>query len=471
MKQETTILQVKPRGWQDDPEQEVWTLADLEYAMPSGFVRIIFVYELSELVDKDNIINQLKGGLEMTLSQCRTLTGVFKKEGGEIYIIRSRGSAVPFIIKHSDDKHASFEGLEAAGFPTTEVSRQAALEDMGNTLTNTLESGRPLCEVQVTWIAGGMILTAGYHHYLMDGTGFTAFIEQWMANTLALKVDVNAAVPAWDPSCFNRERMNGTFVPLEKKISPPTSIPNLDTKITLPPASRPVILHFQKKDVQRLRIAAAPQGGSVSSYDAVTALVWRAHTRARLTMYDISSTDSTAQLTAVDIRPRFDPPLPQKLLACACIAALTEPIPVHEAVAEGALPKLASMIRQSHTNGQSNDIRRIAQERADMIAALQDKTMASLPIRDVPRFAVAMSDRRYSGLYEADFGLGAPVSVRHDHQIGMPSCMRRIPPRSDKDGVYNPDPILEVQVPVEVLCLKNFLQDIELRLYADILSS
>ncbi|KAI0449665.1 transferase [Xylaria acuta] len=471
MAQETTILQVKPRGWQNDPEQEIWTLADLEYAMPSGFIRIMFLYGLSEPIDHDNIITQLRGGLETTLDQCRTLTGVFRKQGGEVDIVRSRGSAVPFIIKHSDDKQASYEDLEVAGFPTIEVSKQAALEDMGNTLTNTLESGRPLLELQVTWISGGMILTAGYHHYLMDGVGFSAFLQQWMANTLAFSVNVNAEVPAWDSSSFNREPMNGRFVPPDKRITPPIDVPKASLKTALPLVSRPVILHFHKKDVERLRMAATPQGDSVSSYDAVAALVWCVHTRARLTMYDAGPTDSTAHLSAVDMRARFDPPLPLTLQANACIAVVTKPIAVLEVVAEGALPKLASMIRQSHTDGQSNDVMRMAQERADMIAALQNKTMASLAIRHVPRFAAGMSDRRYSGLYEADFGLGTPASVRYDHQTGTPSYMRRITPRSDKHGVYSPYPILEVQVAVELPCLKSFLQDTELRQYAHILSA
>jgi hypothetical protein len=471
MTQETTILQVKPRGWQSDPEEETWTLADLEYAMPSGVLRIMLVYRLNEPIDRDGVITRLRGGLETTLDQCRTLTGVFKKQGGEVYIIRRRGSSIPFIIKHSNDKHASYEDLEAAGFPTTEVCKQAALEDMGNTLTNTVGSGRPLLELQATWITGGMILTAGYHHYLMDGAGFTAFLKQWIANTLALNVNDDAAVPAWDSSCFNRERMNGTFVSPDKRITPPTSVPKMSLKISLPPASRPVTLHFHNKDIERLRMAATPQGGSVSSYDAVAALVWRARTRARLSMYDTPSTDSTAHISAVDIRARFEPPLPQTLQANACLAVVTQPIPVFEVVAEGALPKLASMIRQSHTDGPLNDFRRMAQERADRTAALQDKTMASLAVRDVPRFAVAMSDRRNSGFYEADFGFGTPVSVRHDHQPGMPSVMRRIPPRSDEHGVYNPDPILEVQVAVELPCLEVFLRDTELHQYADMVST
>ncbi|KAI1296449.1 transferase [Xylaria venustula] len=462
---QTTIFQVKPTGWQNDPDQETWKLGDLEYAMPSGVVRVMFLYRLSKPVDHGSMITQLRCGLEATLSQCRTLTGVFKKQEGEVFIIRNRGGAIPFIVKYSDNDDASFEILEAAGFPILEVSKQAALEDMGNTVTNTLESGRPLLELQVTWIAGGMILTIGYHHYLMDGAGFSAFLEQLMANTSALNINPYTTIPAWDSSCFNRERLNGTFVPPNKRITPPTTVPKMSPNITLPPASRPVVLHFLKKSIQRLRMDAT-QGSSVSSYDAVAALVWRAHTRARLTMYDTGPAENTAHLSAVDMRARFDPPLPKSLQANALIAVVTQPIPVLEVVADGALPKLASMIRQSHTDGQSKGLRQVAQERADMIAALQDKTMASLAIRDVPRFASGMSDRRYSGLSEADFGLDAPVAVRYDHQTGTPSIMRMIPPRADKHGVYSPDPILEVQVAVEVPCLKTFLRDTELNQYA-----
>ncbi|KUJ09022.1 uncharacterized protein LY89DRAFT_788437 [Mollisia scopiformis] len=467
--EETVVHHVRPIGWQNDPDQEIWILSDLEYMMPQVFLKFSFLYKIGEGVDEIAVIDGLKESLALTLSQYRPLTGVFKKDDGEVKIFRNRGDTVSFVVKrlYQNEKSVSLADLEAAGFPPLQVDRQVALENMGDaSIDSMIKNNRIQTELQATWLQDGIILTIGYHHYCTDGAGFSKFVQQWARNSLALSKNTKPEPPAWDYVNLDRGRLNGKFVPPEKRIIPQP--PNLSpTLVTVPfaqaPPQRPVILHFHKSSTDLLKRIASSSGGTfvqISSYDAITALLWRAYTRARLTIYDLIPDESTMLGQVVDLRSRFDPPLDSQLQANATLGVVTPGVSIHDVVADGKLGFLASLVRQAHIGATEE----VALERSNMVAMLQDKTMAAWSGERVPRFGVAMSDMRSSKFYEADFGFGPPVAVRNVHQPGYPCVIQKLAPQSDQETM------LEVQIPVDVSCFECFIQDPELLLYAEIVS-
>lgn len=454
------VHRIQPLRWQDDPQAEAWTLADLEYTVPPVFLKTMLVFRTEQHVHPVESTEGLMRALEITLSQCRTLTGAFIIEGGEIKIVRNRGASVPFIVQHN--MSASFKDLEASGFPESVVGKHAVLDKTSLKSAHSITNGQqPLCEIQATWIAGGLIITAGWHHYCMDGAGFWAFLRQWARTALALKDNIEVP-PPWDPSALDRHRLNGRFHRPDERTDPPPH-----PQAVLPVAasahpSRLVILHIDNVQISRLKAAARPlEGKESSAYDSITALLWRVHTRARLAIHDPQPDDVTFLGQAVDLRSRFSPPLGAQLQANAMLGVLTPPIPVRDAVADEKLPFLASLVRQTHTGATEE----AALARANVVAALQDKTLAAWKGGGhVPRFAMAMSDWRRGGLYEADFGFGRPVAWRAVYQPGHPSTVTELP----RDGTDGATPGLEVQIPVEVPCLDCFVRDAELLRYAKV---
>ncbi|KAG6365493.1 hypothetical protein INS49_007104 [Diaporthe citri] len=459
--EQAEVHHVQPLGWQEDPQVETWKLADLEYTVPPVFLRQMLVFKTNKNDDPGKTTERLIKALGITLSQCRTLTGVFEKEAGEVKIVRARGATVPFVVQH--DHSVSLQDLQSNGFPESIVGSHAHEdhEKASRAGISSITDGQPLCKVQATWIPGGLVLTAGFHHYCTDGAGFWAFLRQWASNSSALKR--NAELPPWDPACLGRQRLNGRLVPPEERTDPPPEPESAAPAVTADHQCRLVVLHLHNANVGRLKAAASTPGQAVSAYDAVTALLWQAHTRARLSIYDPRPDEVTFLGQAVDLRPRFTPPLQPQLQANAMLGVLTPFIPVRDAVAGGSgLASLASLVRRAHM-GATEDT---ARERAGAVAALRDKTLAAWKGGRAPRFGMAMSDWRRGGIYEADFGCGKPLAVRAMYQPGHPCTITDLP--TGEEGGRAPG--VEVQIPVEVACLDRFVKDAELLQYATVVS-
>lgn len=439
----------EPDGPKTDEE---WPLADLEYLMPPVFLQETIVFRTNN-VDPDEVTSRLKDAIHLASRYCRTLTGVFKKEDGEVSIVRKHGATIPLLVKH--DWSSSIQHLGAEGFSGRQVSASAAVEERGGPDADSLTDGRNVCEVRATWITGGLIIALGYHHYCLDGSGSSAFLRLWAKISLALQA--RSQLPAWDPENLNRDRLRGLFVPPEQREDPlPTPLGALPARAA--ETNQFVVLRLQQDRISTLKAAATTSSqDKVSSYDAITALVWRVLTRARLRIYRPAPDEATFAGQAVDVRRRLAPALGAELQANATLGVLTPALAVGDAVGPGGLGLLAMRIRRAHAGvGEQT-----ARDAADRVARLRDKTSAAWRGTHAPRFGVAMSDVRGGGLYELDFGFGTPVAVRNVYEPGHPCVMHSLPAGR---GV-------EVQIPVESACLDDFVRDEELSQYADVISA
>ncbi|KAK8024538.1 transferase [Apiospora rasikravindrae] len=413
------------KSW--NSEQEIWRLGDLEYLVPPVFLRNQWVYKIAQQTNRVTLVDELRSSLSATLEQCRTLSGVLVKEAGEVQI------------------STSVEQLRGLGYPPLCLEELASLDEMDNLQTHGLSSGRPILQVQTTWIPGGLILTVGYHHYSMDGMGFAAFLNQWRDNHLAMGNGGHLA--PWHPENLNRERLNGIPIPYQDRVSPITPIPVGPPKSLRHP-SRPIVLNFHEAQRNRLKSAAAHDNKPVSSYSAITALLWRVH---------------TPLSTAVNLRSRFKPPLRTQLQANAVTGVMSPHVSFAEAIAPGGLTHLSSIAHEAALSFDVHD----AMERANKVAMLKDKTMAAWTGAQLPEFSFAMTDMRNAGYYELDFGFGAPLTVRNVHETQHPCVIRKLLPGTDADGIHS---IFEVQMPVEDVCLEQLVQDSELLEYAEVAS-
>lgn len=446
----------------NDLGRETWTLGDLEYLMPPVFLRNQWVYKITQQTDRAAIVAALRTSLKATLEQCRPLAGILVKGAGEIRIVRNHGSDVPFISKEPITL-LSFETLKASGFPSYQVEELAALGEMDNLQTHTISSERPILQVQTTWIPGGLILTVGFHHYSMDGVGFANFLKQWRTNHV--EMEQNRGCAPWHPENLNRDRLNGKPVSYKNRVLLVAPSPVEAPKGTIS-RRRPIILHFHRQQIEKLKLAARRPltDMPMASYNAITALLWRVHTRTRLRCIEtISPSTPTALSTAVDLRRRFEPRLRPQLLANACMGVMSQLISFDQATGPGGLAHLASLIGE--TGASVN--RDLVAARADEVAMLKDKTMAAWTGAQMPAFSFAMTDMREAGYYELDFGFGAPTAVRNVDEMHHPCVMRQHLTGTDANGV---DKKIEVQMPVEEECLAELMQNQELLDYAEVVT-
>ncbi|KAI0517426.1 transferase family-domain-containing protein [Xylaria bambusicola] len=460
---------VRSQSWQKDPLQESWQLSDLDYTMPPVFLKTMLVYPIEKPSMRSVFLGRMLTSLSATLDHYRMLNAVFRKEHGELKLIRTKVAAIPFIVHHSMpvSGFSSLAKLKNAGFPPNDLKLHETLKGKSNyppgipRMKATLEN-RPLAKFQATWIEGGVILTYGFHHVGVDGAAMCAFIDQWASNAmhLAHKKKIPLRTSLHDES--DRGRLMGKRTSTENRVdslSTRPSTPNLSVQAK---SMQPVVIHFHKDGIRRIKQAASSEHDKTSTYDAICALIWKCVTAARLKVYKPAHDETTILAQTVDLRSRFNPPLSPLFQGNATIGVLTEPILVTDAVAAGSLPRLSSLVRAAHSGVTEAKVLDLISR----VATLKDKTSAGLAAKTLQRFDMALTDMRHASHYTADFGFGAPCAVRNVYRPGLPGTIRAVP--SATDGVAADELALEVEMPIDLDCLEHFVTDSELLQYADI---
>ncbi|KAF3778776.1 putative acetyltransferase [Nymphaea thermarum] len=154
----------------------------------------------------------------------------------------------------------------------------------------------PLLAVQITELADGMFIGCSFNHSIADGESMWHFINCW--SELCRGSRQISRPPLLDRAFLSKEPIR--FIPSEEAI-----------RVNKWPAhdlsSR--VFHFSQKAMASLKAKANQQckleKGEISSFQALSALIWRAVTRAR----KAAAGQMTICLMAVGNRQRLDPPM------------------------------------------------------------------------------------------------------------------------------------------------------------------
>lgn len=214
--------------------------------------------------------------------------------------------------------------------------------------------------------------------------------------------------------------------------------------------------HFSTSGIARLKGDAA----TVSTYEAMVAILWRCMTRARVPLFKPSLSAQTRLLHAVGLRRFVKPPLPARYLG----NALALPAPFVEIYAllgdkDAALRRTAGVIRGSIQEATSEAM---IQRTADWIHSVPNKASISLAINNFMGLDVAAASWGQMRTYlEQDFGFGLPKALRWPKPMvdGYIFVYPRRPKDEAEEGV-------EVCVCLETDCMARLLADEELAKYA-----
>ncbi|KAK4173400.1 hypothetical protein QBC36DRAFT_245527 [Triangularia setosa] len=432
-KSQNSIIQLRPKGWETDPEHEYFNLSTLDYCVGQVYTNYALFFKLSPDANRSKIISTIKDGLEVTLSQCRQLCGILEPQPdgiGGLCFHKTKHSTVELHVQFLDSvqhnperEHPTFATLEAQQFASQ------ALRNMNTWCVPPMTYGekpeaqpssRPKCAAfKTTFIQGGFVLMMHHHHYANDVMGWAGELHQLAENCAAIWTNPTApALPPWDPSCLDLSRVTAPDVSEEKKIDGPIS-----------PLRHPghkkaqwLLFHLSKSKTAALKELASPTDGSyyVSSYDAYNALIWRLLTKHRLALF----TDPTAESAntpllwgeAVDMRRRFsNPPIAPRTQGNVVYVALSsqsppelKPLTISEVVSEAPLQKLAWYIRRL-TNSVTQESLTAA---LNGIAPIRDKKALFLRVDSLPPLSTFVTEWRDTRPCDADFGFGKPHAFR-----------------------------------------------------------
>lgn len=246
----------------------------------------------------------------------------------------------------------------------------------------------PLLGVQLTELEDGFFLGCSFNHVVGDGSSFWHFFSSWSEIFKSGNIPRPPVTTRWFP--------DNVEIPIRLPFEGP------DQFIERFPLStvRDRFFHFSRESISRLKARANDEckTDSISSFQALSAHVWRAMTRAR----GMEAGERTSCLFSIDTRARMKPPLPREYFgnAIQCIGPTTT---VGELLNNG-LGWAAWKLHSCVADYTCEEARRSYETRmrSPVVITLSGLGVGTVLTGSSPRFDV----------YGVDFGWGKAVAVR-----------------------------------------------------------
>eukprot|EP00253_Pinus_taeda_P032621 PITA_32621 len=248
----------------------------------------------------------------------------------------------------------------------------------------------PLLVVQVTKLRDGVAIGFTVNHAVVDGTSLWHFINSWAD---ICRGATTISHPPLHSRCFD---IKDSHIAVE--------LPQTQTVRHLsPPPLREKVFHFSKETISRLKDKANRDKSEdqiiISSFEALSAQMWHAITRAR----GLLPHEPTTLKLAVNCRSRLIPPLPYSYFGNA-IQVVTATVTAGELLAAD-ISSTASLLH--HIISQHTD----ASIRAEQQRFNEHRTLMKLDKIIDDNIVLIGSSARFP-MYDNDFGWGRPARVR-----------------------------------------------------------
>ena len=348
------VIELRPRGWENDPTDEFLKLAPLDYCVGQVYTNWTLFFKLSDSDDRNAILDTLRRGLEVTLSQCRQLCGYVEEhpDGSGLCFHKKRESTVEFHVQWldgpEDNEYPSFDDLEKRHFTGQSLGNLNTWCVVPMTYGEKPEAAptsRPKASAfKASFIRGGLVFVMHNHHYCNDINGWAGEMHQLAENCAAIwKSPDNPAFPPWDPACLDYSRLRKP--PPEQLVDGPPEPPKHPDHVP----GQWLLFHLPKSKAAELKKLASPDDGSfwISTYDAYTAYIWRMLTKHRAAFFKPDLTKNILFGEAVNMRTRIhDTPLPKRIQGNVVYVPLniTSSVPqltTAEIISEAPLSRLA----------------------------------------------------------------------------------------------------------------------------------
>ena len=298
-----------PLGWEDDPEEEKFPISCLDFIVPHNY-HIFGLYIRLDDAAKGRAVEGVRHALARTLSQTRHLCGTIEKDSqgvsGYSFVLR-KGDTVELHVQWLDspsdrDKYPSLDDMEQSHFSTKTLGNLNLWIVRGLAYGPRPEAHRDarpiMLALKANFVRGGLLLNTHIHHASNDAGGWAGFMHQLAENCSAFLS--NIPYPPWDMACLDVSRLIKPNVPEDQAADrvPVVADDLLSDPVPVPGGNRILIFHLPKSKAAALKSYATPspetpypyqsqpRGASkaafISTYDALTAVLYRTLTRLRL---------------------------------------------------------------------------------------------------------------------------------------------------------------------------------------------
>ncbi|KAI1337571.1 transferase family-domain-containing protein [Xylariaceae sp. FL0016] len=491
------IVRVEPqdvtamsRGLVQPNGDEIFQLSDTGHQIISFCILLVDIFELPESASKAQVIATLIKGLECALGDHPELTGTmhFDNEAKRIVIKKPRAASAALHIKDATptagSSHVpSYAWLHKHDYPVHRLEIEqlvpAEAASMPMIIAQDLDTPGPaVAAFQATYIEGGIIIASAISHQVCDGLGVDAFFTTWAAYSKAATTGepakLDGDVPphtlfsaATKPAPEEWENLKGKYPAMKYNTAPPPPPP----ADFVPPVVKTRVFHFPRSKLEKLKAVCSVGLPSVegidfiSSYDAISALWWRAMLRTKRPLMNLKDEDPTCAMHAVNMRKRAGgAPISARYIGSSVALPRSETVTISQALGprETALPLLARIVR--------GVTRQVTPEyikgQMDWAAGAPDLRYNELDMpwvgaRDFTGFG--WHDMKPYSMH--DFGFGLPTGFRWP-QMAFDTFFFMLPSRAGVKGA-RPDEGIEVTFGVEESCFPRLECDEELLAYCE----
>ena len=259
----------------------------VDQVTPPIYSRRILIFSHAPDHSQENTVLALKAGLQRAIDEFPVLAGQMGYAAPGGWTIKP--GVARLRIQHLDsdpgsgDEELTFDRLRESGF--CESLLPADLVSSVPTLADPQEDWHA-CRLQANFFRGGLLLVVSVNHTVMDGYGITRFIQSLARHS---------RLPATSP--HHVQPPNETVQVMDRAALLKTSgtntkgnVDDLDaysivqgpTNLSfVPPRTVTTTIRLSPPALHRLKAAASPEKGWVTTHDAVNALCWRAHAAGR----------------------------------------------------------------------------------------------------------------------------------------------------------------------------------------------
>ncbi|CAL5204686.1 unnamed protein product [Lathyrus oleraceus] len=360
---------------------------------------LLFKKPTSSLVNQpdfiDNLLIKLKHSLSLTLFHYYPLSGrlVTKKTQDPpsytVFVDCKNSPGAKFIYATLDINIDNIlSPIEVPPIVQSFFDHDRAVNHDGHTMS--------LLSIQVTELLDGVFIACSMNHSIGDGTAYWNFFNTFSeifqngTNTNPLSISHQPIHNKWFPEGYG-PIINLPFKHLHEFIHRYEA-----------PVLRERIFHFSAESIAKLKAKANKECKTteISSFQSLSALVWRSITRARQLQHD----QTTTCKLATNNRTRMEPPLPKEYFGNSIHAVSTETTTVKDLL-ENDLGWAAWKVHLAVANHNDKVVRGFVEKwlespfvyRVDVLFDRNTVMMGSSP-----RF----------NMYGNEFGMGKALAVR-----------------------------------------------------------
>lgn len=309
--------------------------SSVDQVTPPIYSRRVLVFSRRD-DETTEAIRALKLGLERTIEEIPVLAGQMGYEDG-LWTIKKGHARLR--VKKIDMEFGELENstFSESMLPADLISSVPTLADP--------QTEWHACRLQANFINGGLLLVASINHTVMDGFGISKVIQALARNCRLEATPIPATHNGIDRSSLDKLGNSAGNVSKLDAYSIVSGTPNLG------PVSSNIVtttFRFGPDALKRLKLAASPDDGWISTHDAVNALCFRTHARGRHQKGLLTDDDVGRFAFPVDFRKVASLGIPDAYIGNAVLMTKVD-LPVKTLLGIEGLSQAARAIREGIT--------------------------------------------------------------------------------------------------------------------------